>query len=274
MLRLILIGIIASMSLPTVALSDISGPARVIDGDSIKISSNRIRLYGIDTPESAQTCRRDGVMWRCGIEATNLLKKLIRESNVSCIERDRDHYGRIVADCRANGVNLSATMVELGMALAYRRYSKDYVSNETAAKIAKRGLWSSQFIPPWEWRKGTRLPPINLVNGSAKGCKIKGNIGAKGARIYHSPGSRWYNKTIISKSRGERWFCTEEEARSAGWRKAGTATGKRLQPDTEQTRIKQRSQKACCKICRKSQPCGNSCISWRYTCRKPIGCAC
>ena len=73
MLRLILIAIIAPMPLTTVAHSDISGSARVIDGDSIKISNNRIRLYGIDTPESAQTCRRDGVMWRCGIEATNLL---------------------------------------------------------------------------------------------------------------------------------------------------------------------------------------------------------
>jgi len=274
MLRLILIAIIAPMFFPTVALGDIIGSARVVDGDTIKFSNERIRLYGIDAPENTQTCSRNGVMWGCGIEATKLLSKLIGKINISCIGRTRDHYGRLIADCSANGENLSAAMVESGLALAYRKYSKDYVNIEATAKMAKRGLWSGQFIPPWEWRKGKRLTPLKRANGSTKSCKIKGNIGAKGARIYHVPGNHWYDKTIISKSRGERWFCSEEEARSTGWRRAGTATDNSIQPNTEQTQIKQRPQKACCKICRKSQPCGNSCISRRYTCRRPVGCAC
>jgi endonuclease YncB( thermonuclease family) len=200
------------------AFSNPSGPARIIDGDTISISNQRIRLHGIDTPESKQSCQREGVVWFCGAEATQTLRDLVGRSEVTCNQRDRDRYGRIVAVCRANGRNLNKAMVLSGMALAYRRYSKDYVSQEIIAKAAKRGLWSGKFVPPWEWRRGERLAsgpdPIQNIDG----CMIKGNIGSKGSRIYHMPGGRWYSRTVITVSKGERWFCTEEEARSAGWR--------------------------------------------------------
>ena len=107
--------------LPLGALAAPSTPARVIDGDTIDISGQRIRLHGIDTPEAKQTCQREGVTWLCGAEATKTLKELIGSSDVSCTERDRDRYGRIVAVCQANGVDLNAAMVLSGMALAYRK---------------------------------------------------------------------------------------------------------------------------------------------------------
>ena len=207
--------------LPLGALAAPSTPARVIDGDTIDISGQRIRLHGIDTPEAKQTCQRSGVTWLCGAEATKTLKELIGNSDVSCTERDRDRYGRIVAVCYANGRDLNAAMVLSGMALAYRKYSDDYTGQEASARAARRGLWGGQFMPPWEWRRGKRLASkTNAANdNNTKGCRIKGNIGSKGDRIYHMPGGRWYGKTVVTVSKGERWFCSEDEAKTAGWRR-------------------------------------------------------
>ena len=51
-------------------------------------------------------------------------------------------------------------------------------------------------------------------------CNIKGNVNTRGERIYHVPGQKYYDETEISASHGERWFCSEEEARAAGWRRS------------------------------------------------------
>jgi hypothetical protein len=108
-------------------------------------------------------------------------------------------------------------MVSQGLALAYRRYSADYVDEEAEAQAARRGFWAGEFIPPWKWRRGTRL----AANDNApEQCRIKGNINAKGERIYHMPGGQWYDRTRIDPAQGERWFCSANDARAAGWRKA------------------------------------------------------
>ena len=253
---------------------EVIGKARVIDGDTIDIAEQRIRLHGIDTPETKQTCHREGVVWMCGAAATKNLRKLIGGAKVTCIRRDKDRYGRIVAICHANGIDLNAAMVRSGMALAYRKYSKDYTDQEASAKAARRGLWAGQFVPPWEWRRGKRLVSETAANDNSPGCRIKGNIGSKGDRIYHMPGGRWYDRTAITTSKGERWFCSEVEAKTAGWRRAGRPAFTMPRANTGQSPAMPEPAKACCKVCRKGQACGNSCISRRYTCRKPPGCAC
>ena len=134
--------------LPVSAFAATSDRVRVIDGDTIDISGQRIRLHGIDTPEAKQECRRDGVTWLCGAAATNVLRKLIGGAQITCIQRDMDRYGRVVAVCHANGIDLNAAMVQSGMALAYRKYSDDYTSQEASAKAAGRGLWAGQFVSP------------------------------------------------------------------------------------------------------------------------------
>jgi len=260
--------------LPLGALADPSGPARVIDGDTIDISGQRIRLHGIDTPEAKQTCQREALVWLCGAAATKALRELIGGAWVACSQRDKDRYGRVVAVCRANGIALNAAMVRSGMALAYRKYSDDYTGQEGAAKAARRGLWAGQFIPPWEWRRGKRLASETHANGNPPGCRIKGNIGSKGDRIYHMPGGRWYDRTVITASKGERWFCSEDEAKAAGWRRAGMPVFTTPRSNTGQSPATLEPAKACCKVCRKGQACGNSCISRRHTCRKPPGCTC
>ncbi len=142
--------------LPAIALADMTGQASVIDGDTLEIHGQRIRLHGIDAPESGQLCYIGGKRWRCGKDAANVLADLIDRRPVTCQERDRDRYGRIVAVCRFAGVDLGAWLVTSGLALAYRRYSTAYVSHEDAARVAKAGMWRGEFVPPWEWRKQKR----------------------------------------------------------------------------------------------------------------------
>ena len=142
---------------PSVAVADITGKPRVIDGDTIEIAGERIRLHGIDAPESKQTCiDGDGKKWRCGQDATFALANLIGNHWITCKGDERDRYGRLIAVCYAGPYDLNAMIVQRGWALAYRRYSMDYVDEEADAKVHKEGLWRGEFVPPWEWRRGKR----------------------------------------------------------------------------------------------------------------------
>lgn len=132
------------------------GVASVIDGDTIEIHGQRIRLHGIDSPESKQLCIMDGKPWRCGAEAANRISEKISRQTVVCDERDKDRYGRVVSVCSAGGQDLNAWMVSEGLAVAYRKYSADYIGEENEAKAARRGVWASEFDMPWDWRKGNR----------------------------------------------------------------------------------------------------------------------
>lgn len=137
----------------------ITGVPRIVDGDSIEISGTRIRLHGIDAPEARQSCTRDSIEWACGLEATMALAALIERNWVSCAKRDTDRYGRIVATCSVGGpkgIDLNRRMVLEGWALAYRRYSMDYVEVENEARDAGNGIWSGSFVTPWEWRRKKR----------------------------------------------------------------------------------------------------------------------
>ena len=102
-----------------------------------------------------------------------------------------------------------------GLALAYRRYSRDYVEAEKEARKRNVGMWQGEFVKPWDWRKGKRLATNKPA--TSENCLIKGNISGSG-KIYHIPGSKWYDKTKINKDKGERWVCSEAETREAGGR--------------------------------------------------------
>jgi endonuclease YncB( thermonuclease family) len=203
------------------------GRASVIDGDTLEIHGQRIRLHGIDAPESAQVCRRaDQTKWRCGQQAALALQNHIGSQPVTCAKRDTDRYGRVVARCSVGGADINAWLVSEGWAVAYRRFSDDYVGQEDAARIAGKGIWSGAFIAPADWRRGERLgdtkpqAPTGAKPTAPTDCRIKGNISSRGERIYHVPGGQYYSRTRIDTAKGERWFCTEAEARAAGWRRS------------------------------------------------------
>ena len=141
------------MLIPSSVQAGITGQARVIDGDTIQISKERIRLHGIDAPEMKQTCTADGKEWTCGKEAFLALSKAIGSSWITCKGTERDKYKRLVAVCYLRNHDLNAMMVREGWALAYRRFSTDYVDEEAVAKEGKAGMWRGVFTPPWEWRR-------------------------------------------------------------------------------------------------------------------------
>lgn len=133
-------------AMPVLAQS-ITGPVRVIDGDTLSMNGERIRIHGINAPESDQRC--DHGRWACGQEATQAMVRLVAGAPVTCLGRDRDHYGRLVAVCyNHQGQDLGRVLVEMGMATAYRRYSTDYVDLEESARAARRGVWSGEFQDP------------------------------------------------------------------------------------------------------------------------------
>ena len=128
---------------------------RVVDGDSLRSGPLKIRLHGIDAPERKQTCKTDGGDdWPCGSAATSAMGEIIgAASRLACNLVDVDRYGRLIMRCHAGDTDISEALVSRGLALAYRRYSSDYVAAEEQAARQKRGMWQGRFDAPWKWRK-------------------------------------------------------------------------------------------------------------------------
>ncbi len=137
---------------------EVAGTASVIDADTLEIGGVRVRLTGVDAPESGQKCRdAAGSFVRCGTIAANALSAWINRNPVSCAIEDKDRYGRLIGKCSVRGDDVQEWLVSHGHALAYRTYSTAYVEAELKAREAKAGVWSGEFIAPWDWRKGLRL---------------------------------------------------------------------------------------------------------------------
>jgi endonuclease YncB( thermonuclease family) len=225
--------------LPTLAqAADITGTAKVREGDTVVIGTNRIRLGGIDAPSVDQLCLNgQGERWTCGAAARDELIKHADNKNWTChASQNHDRRGRLVARCEVDGEDIQKWMVRNGWALAYVRFSHDYEEDEKAAREAKAGMWHGAFIAPWDWRVrnkkttilgATRAPESAsaILLASASGpvapspdCTIKGNVNSAGECIYHQPTSRWYAKIEMKISKGTRWFCSVEEAEAAGCR--------------------------------------------------------
>ena len=130
---------------------------KIVDGDTIHLGKIKYILYGIDAPETKQKCTRKNKDYSCGVEATRFLKFLIKDDKgVYCKKKDIDKYKRIVAVCYYNNQNLNKLMVRNGWAIAYRRYSKDYIDDENYARENKLGIWEGKFVKPSKWRKENR----------------------------------------------------------------------------------------------------------------------
>jgi endonuclease YncB( thermonuclease family) len=152
----------------------VAGQATIVDGDTLELrvidsrtaaalqiagvrtrnNAFRVRLFGIDAPESGQTCSdRNGKPYFCGSKAAFALADLIGRDQVVCTAVDRDRYGRLVARCRAGSLDLGAEMVRHGQALDFPKYSHGaYAEEQADAQDAREGLFSGQFMAPWLWR--------------------------------------------------------------------------------------------------------------------------
>jgi endonuclease YncB( thermonuclease family) len=198
------------------------GVPRIVDGDTLVIGEVRVRLEGIDAPETTQTCSdAEGVTWRCGDEATRHLASLIGGREVRCDDLGPDRYRRTLGRCFVGSLNLNAEMVRAGLAWAFIRYSAAYVAAEAVARAAGVGVWKGDAVAPWDFRRRVWETAEAMAPG---GCTIKGNVNANG-RVYHMPWNTWYDKVRMEPGRdgpagGKRWFCSELEAQEAGWRPA------------------------------------------------------
>jgi endonuclease YncB( thermonuclease family) len=228
--RTILIGLAitpALTSAPVGAQITLSGTGWVKDGDSLMVGDTEVRLFGVDAPELSQTCQRGGEAWACGRAAAEELGKLIAGQQVRCQSMGSDQYQRVLGRCTASSIDINRLLVSRGYAVAFRRYSSDYVSAEESAKANKRGLWAGSFQMPSEYRHATpagaapraegaqRVRAASTASRASSTCNIKGNRNRKGQWIYHVPGMPYYERT-----RPEEVFCTEADAKAAGYRRA------------------------------------------------------
>ena len=215
----------ALLSFSNVALADtFEGKPRVLDGDTLRFGAVSVRLDAIDAAESAQTCvAAGGGEWNCGEAATKRLSELVADG-VVCESNKMDLYHRYLATCvNADGININQALVEEGLVWAFRRYSMEYADVEDAAREKGLGIWQAPTMAPWDYRKGAWGAAVSVSSEEAlKDCPIKGNINARGEKIYHMPWQRSYAKVKIDTGKGERWFCDEGEAAAAGWRAAAS----------------------------------------------------
>ena len=131
------------------------GQASITDGDTVEIHGVRLRLWGIDAPESVQLCRgADSMQYRCGAEAANALDAFVARRPLDCVQVDVDRkWHRPVVTCSVAGTDLGEWLVGNGHALDWPQYSKGaYRQFEQEAKNNERGMWRGSFVEPWRFR--------------------------------------------------------------------------------------------------------------------------
>ncbi len=206
---------------------------RVIDGDTIDVSINqknvRVRLIGINTPETVDPRRPVECF---GQEASKKAKELLLNKMVSLemdiSQSDKDKYGRLLRYVRVGDVFVNLEMITQGFAYEYTyitpyKYQKSFKLAQAEARTAKRGLWADGICG--QKNSTTKIISVTSTTSSiSKTCLIKGNISSKKEKIYHIPNCVYYKKTVINPTAGEEWFCSEAEAKAAGFRKALNCT--------------------------------------------------
>ena len=198
---------------------------RAIDGDTIELENGQtVRYIGIDTPETVDPRKPVECF---GVEASLKNKELV-EGKMAWLEKDvsdRDNYGRLLRYVWVEDSLINLKLAEEGFAYASTyppdvKYQSQFVQAQQEAQGANRGLWSACPAEREEVIVPADLAPAAPESNSGAGCLIKGNINTLGEKIYHLPGCGSYDKTKIDVARGEKWFCAETEAETAGWRKA------------------------------------------------------
>ena len=148
-----------------VKAEEVSGIPKIVDGDTIHLNNYKFRLEGIDAPEMKQKCKKESLKisyiigftfyknYSCGKISKERLIAKINESEIKCISTSKDRYKRYIATCYLKNLNLNKWMVRNGYAVAYLRYSKQYLTDENYAKLEKLGIWEGTFTRPEKWRK-------------------------------------------------------------------------------------------------------------------------
>jgi endonuclease YncB( thermonuclease family) len=192
----------------------IKGTGRVAGPGLVRIGSNSVRLNGVMMLDFSQVCRRaDGSTWSCGAAAEKSFDKLIRSRRQLRCEITGEADGIRNGTCELDGKDLAAELVRQGFAFAEGSLWSSYSAQQSEAQEAKAGLWAGEPERPDAWRD--RLF-ADAAAGAPRGCPIKGRI-QSGRRTYLLPHSADYPRISIREERGDRWFCSAEEAEAAGF---------------------------------------------------------
>jgi len=199
------------------------GPAvSVIDGDTIQVGRSVIELFGIDAPELGQRCVHDGQWFHCGVNAAVELRALIQKehSKVECKAAPGAAPGSSQV-CLAGPVDLARFLLKSGYVVTVEETTEGYQEAEGSARQSGLGLWHSDFVAPAAWRSGQRLP--GELDAGPEDCPVKAVISASGERFYYVPTDDSYQGLSEDALRGGQSFCSDEEARQAGWHREGEA---------------------------------------------------
>lgn len=240
MRRLIVMVLGLSLAAPALAAE-----AVVKDGDTLQLGDKVFRLEGVDAPELDQRCvNQFADPSACGLEARDALVKLIGGRSVTCRDLGPDPVfkGRRLGTCAIAGEadSLSRRLVQDGFALNAAASGKDrFAGDETKAKDERKGLWQGCFVAPNDFRRWDKDAPLRgaacredkhneLIEAMfpdqpamLPGCTIKGKL-ARRARITGNVGVYQLRgcPSYASLTKPNRWFCSEDDARAAGYRKA------------------------------------------------------
>jgi endonuclease YncB( thermonuclease family) len=198
----------------------------VTDGDTLTVDGTKFRLDGIDAPEFNQICLDEkGQEWKCGLAARDALAKLIANCSVRCEDKgpDKVHPKRRIGICSFQGMEINEWLVREGWALNFEPYAKGrFLAAQRDAAKNRRGIWKGCFAEPTNWRHWEKNAP-KLMGFACPpdaaerifDCRIRGSRTDK----YHHPGCPSYDS--ISTKNVAKMFCSEDEARAAGFTKAG-----------------------------------------------------
>jgi endonuclease YncB( thermonuclease family) len=204
-------------SLPFIGGKALQGRAYAVGADSLRVGNTTLKLSGIDAPEAEQRCGAGARAWRCGATAEAALARLVSGRNVTCSAGGGDSAGRTLGRCTIGDKDIGAELVRQGYVFAEGSFLARYGSQEREARAAKAGLWAGgeaerpAAFRAKIWEDAKRRAP--------EGCPIKGQV-AGAARTYVLPWAPDYDRVRVQKARGERWFCSEQEAVSAGFKAA------------------------------------------------------
>lgn len=205
-------------------VAPITGDARaasVFDGDSFTMAGLHIQLAGIDAPELGQLCpRADERETRCGLMAGYELRKRLQlePRPLRCWPQRPEEHGAVTATCAAGEDDVALQLLDAGYAFALPDAQIDYRLAEEKARSSGLGLWAAGVTAPWDWRRAREQA---AAPGPDQGCVIAGIVANSGARLYSGPLDPDYVARTGGAETVERWFCSEEAARAAGWRRSG-----------------------------------------------------
>jgi endonuclease YncB( thermonuclease family) len=200
---------------PAVSVStELSGRAIAITGDLMRVDGVLVRIANVEAPESRQPCTRaNGRRWNCATAAKSGLARLIRGRRVTCTPSGQDTGGYVTAQCSIGEADLATELVRNGYVFAVSSFFGSLSGEEDTARTAKKGIWQGEIQRPQEWRDQRWQ---DAKRDAPDGCPIKGFIRAS-SKFYALPWSEDYDRAKIRANKGERWFCSEDEAKAAGF---------------------------------------------------------